>query len=81
MGLEVSVRKKGHGKKLLKLALDWAKSEPTLYWIDLSYFAHNTPAKKLYNSFGFVECFTWKDRLRVGHHVIDDTVMMLEIKK
>ncbi|MBC7714924.1 MAG: N-acetyltransferase [Rhizobacter sp.] len=80
MGLEMCVRGQGFGKKLLMMAIDWAKSEETLYWIDLTVLDHNLPAKKLYKSCGFEECFTWKDRLRVGPHIIDDTVMMLKLK-
>jgi RimJ/RimL family protein N-acetyltransferase len=80
MGIELSIRGKGHGKSLLKFAIKWAKLQPSLDWIDLSYFAHNTPAQRLYKSCGFIECFTWKDRLRVGPHVIDDTIMTLDLK-
>lgn len=80
MGLEMSVRGKGYGKKLLQFAIDWARAQDSLYWIDLSYFSHNTPAKKLYMSCGFSELFKWEDRLRVGHHVIDDVVMTLKLK-
>lgn len=81
MGLEESVRGKGFGKKLLEMAITWAKTQDSLYWIDLSYFAHNLPAKKLYESFGFEKCFIYEDRLRVGHHKIDDVIMTLKLKE
>jgi RimJ/RimL family protein N-acetyltransferase len=80
MGLETSVRGQGHGKNLLELAIDWAKSQDSLYWIDLSYFAHNLPAQKLYNSCGFKQLFVYEDRLRVGTHKIDDVFMTLKLK-
>jgi RimJ/RimL family protein N-acetyltransferase len=80
MGLEESVRGKGYGKKLLEFAIDWAKKQDSLYWIDLSYFAHNLPAKKLYTSCGFKELFVSEDRLRVGHHIIDDVGMVLKLR-
>lgn len=80
MGMEMEVRGLGYGKKLLQLAIDWAKIEQTLFWIDLQYFSHNTPAKKLYESAGFKELFKYEDRLRVGPHVIDDVIMTLKIK-
>jgi RimJ/RimL family protein N-acetyltransferase len=80
MGIESEYRGKGYGKKLLEMAIEWAKKEPTLYWIDLQYFSHNTPAKNLYKSVGFKELFTYVDRLRVGHHIIDDVIMTLKLK-
>lgn len=80
MGIEMSMRGKGHGTQLLAMALEWAKKEESLYWIDLQYFAHNLPAKKLYTSMGFRELFVYKDRLRVGPHIIDDVIMTLNIK-
>nr|BDT29650.1 GNAT family N-acetyltransferase [Bacteriovorax sp. HI3] len=80
MGLEMAARGQGHGKKLLEMAIAWAREQESLSWIDLSYFAHNIPAKKLYTSCGFKELFVYEDRLRVGHHVIDDVVMTLKLK-
>lgn len=80
MGIEESARGQGVGKKLLQMAIEWARTEESLYWIDLSYFAHNLPAKKLYTSFGFEECFVYKDRIRIGNHIIDDVIMTLKLK-
>ncbi|MBY0415349.1 MAG: GNAT family N-acetyltransferase [Bdellovibrionales bacterium] len=80
MGLELELRGQGIGTKLLTLAIDWAKDQDSLHWIDLSYFSHNTPARKLYTSCGFVELFTYVDRLRVGQHRIDDVFMSLKLK-
>lgn len=80
MGLEMSARGKGYGKKLLEIVIAWVKTQESLYWIDLSYFSHNTPAKKLYTSCGFTQLFIYEDRLRVGDHVIDDVFMTLKIK-
>ncbi len=81
MGLEMKVRGQGYGKKLLMYSLEWAKSKPTLDWVDLSYFSHNLPAQKLYTSCGFQKLFTYEDRLRVGETKIDDVYMMLKLKK
>jgi RimJ/RimL family protein N-acetyltransferase len=80
MGLEAPLRGQGLGKQLLDYAINWAKSEDSLVWIDLSVFAHNTPARKLYTNAGFVELATLEDRLRVGHHRIDDVLMALKLK-
>jgi len=81
MGLEESVRNRGFGKKLLQHSIDWAKTQPQLHWLDLSYFAHNLPAGKLYSSCGFQKLFTYEDRLRVGEVKIDDVYMTLKLQK
>lgn len=80
MGLEDALRGQGLGKKLLAFAIDWAKAQPSLFWIDLSVFAHNTPARKLYANAGFTEIAVLEDKLRVGHHQIDDVLMALKLK-
>lgn len=80
MGLEESVRGQGHGRKLLEFAINWARNQESLHWIDLSYFSHNLPAKKLYHSCGFKELYIYEDRLRVGPHIIDDVGMILKLK-
>lgn len=80
MGLEIPIRGQGIGKKLLTMAIDWARKEESLHWIDLSFFAHNLPARKLYTSCGFKELFTYEDRLRVSGTSIDDVFMMLKLK-
>ena len=80
MGLEIKMRAQGYGKQLLQLAILWAKQQESLYWIDLQYFAHNLPAKKLYESAGFTQLFKYEDRIRVGQHVIDDVIMTLKLR-
>lgn len=80
MGLEAPLRGQGLGKQVLDFAIDWAKSQPTLHWIDLSVFAHNAPARKLYSNAGFTELVVLVDRLRVGGTSIDDVYMTLKIK-
>ena len=80
MGLEMSVRNKGFGSQLLKYTIDWAKTKPELFWIDLSYFSHNLPAEKLYSSCGFKKLFTYEDRLRVGDIRINDVYMTLKLR-
>lgn len=80
MGMEESVRGQGYGKRLLRMAIEWARDQDNLYWMDLSYFAFNLPAKKLYTSLGFVELFTYEDRIRVDGVSIDDVQMVLKLK-
>lgn len=80
MGLEAPLRGQGLGKQILQMAIDWAKAQDSLTWIDLSVFAHNTPARKLYTSAGFTERAILEDRLRVGGTSIDDILMTLKLK-
>lgn len=80
MGLEAALRGQGLGKQLLEFAINWAKSQESLVWMDLSVFAHNTPARKLYTGAGFTEVATFHDRLRVGGTSIDDVYMTLKLK-
>ncbi len=80
MGIEMSMRGKGGGKLLMKTALNWAREQDFIEWIDLSVFDHNLPAKKLYSSFGFQELYTIKDLFRVEGISIDDVQMVLKLK-
>jgi RimJ/RimL family protein N-acetyltransferase len=81
MGLEESIRGKGIGKELMKTAIQWARTQNTLHWLDLTVFAHNTPAINLYKTMGFSELYTIADRLRVEDVSIDDVYMVLNLKK
>ncbi len=80
MGLEAPLRGQGLGKQLVEFAINWAKSQESLVWMDLSVFAHNTPARKLYVGAGFTELVTLHDRLRVGGTSIDDIYMTLKLR-
>jgi len=79
MGIEREYRGKGYGPKLLQTVINWAKAQPTLEWIQLQVFENNTPAKRLYKKFGFVECGTTPDLFRINGNKIDDTTMILRV--
>ena len=81
IGLERAVRGRGLGRELTQCAIDWAKQQPTLAWIDLYAFAHNEPALRLYRSMGFREIGTTKDLFRVDGHSIDDAHMALALQR
>jgi len=80
MGIEQKYRSRGYGKLLLKAAIDWAKEQDFLSWIDLDVFAHNPVAIKLYRSFGFKPVGKIFDRIRVNQHRIDDLQFSLNLK-
>lgn len=78
MGVERGWRSKGHGRRLLEVAVAWAQRSE-LAWLDLGVFAHNTRARALYASVGFVEVGVTPDRFRVDGVVIDDVAMVLAL--
>jgi RimJ/RimL family protein N-acetyltransferase len=78
MGVERPYRGRGHGRALLAAAIAWARSAE-LAWLDLGVFAHNTRARRLYASVGFVEVGTTRDRFRVDGAAIDDVAMVLAL--
>lgn len=81
MGIERSHRSKGLGSLLMNEALNWARSQPSLDWIQLNVFTHNEPAKNLYRKFGFQEVGTNLDLFRVMGQKIDDTEMTLPLRE
>lgn len=82
MGLRRSFTRQGHGRRLMELALRWAREEARLAWIDLGVFSDNLPAQKLYRSMGFVELGVRPDAFRVAGDVrIDDILMVLDLRE
>lgn len=79
MGIELDYRHMGLGKSLMSEAIQWAKAQTFLKWIDLGVFSHNAPARRLYESCGFVECGRTIDAFRVDNHIIDDIQMVLDL--
>jgi len=78
MGIERGARGKGHGRALLEHAIKWSR-RAELDWLDLGVFAHNTGARKLYASVGFVEVGIVRDQFRVEGMQIDDVVMVRKL--
>lgn len=79
MGIEMPFRSLGIGKVLLKTALEWARNESDVAWIDLSVFANNIAAQKLYEGQGFKILYTIEDALRIEDEIYDDIQMVLKI--
>ena len=79
MAIEPQYRSKGVGKLLLGELIDWALAQRFLKWIDLGVFAHNAPARRLYESRGFVEVGRTVDAFRVDGHSLDDVLMTLDL--
>lgn len=77
LGIEEPWRGQGLGRRLLQTAIDFARAEPRLHWIDLCTFATNTPARTLYQKLGFRETGIVRDRFRIAGQSIDDVQMSL----
>ena len=81
MGIEDGFRSAGVGSGLMKAAIDWAIGQPFLSWIDLGVFAHNHPARRLYEKFGFSEAGRTIDLFRIDGHSVDDIQMVLDLRQ
>jgi RimJ/RimL family protein N-acetyltransferase len=79
IGVERTQRGLGVGSALLQAAIRWSRQERDLLWIDLSVFAHNERARRLYEKLGFVEIGRTADAYRMGKQSIDDVHMTLRI--
>lgn len=79
IGVEREFRGQGVGNALIAAALTWARRERKLGWIDLSVFAHNQRALRLYERLGFRETGRTADAYRVGDLRIDDVHMVLAL--
>lgn len=78
MGIQAPHRGQGGGTELLRQALDWARDQPGIDWIDLGVFDGN-PARRLYARLGFVEQGRVPDRFRVDGARIDDISMSVSL--
>lgn len=76
MGLQREHTAKGWGGKLIVAAVGWARDEAKLAWIDLGVFAHNAPARKLYERMGFIEVGRQPDRYRIDDGVVVEDIQM-----
>lgn len=81
MGMETSMRGRGYGKLMVQTALDWARAQPELDWVDLYHFASNTPASTLYAKFGFKEVGRVPDTYRIQGTSFEDVMLTLKVKK
>lgn len=79
IGILRSARGQGWGRKLTEAALDWAKAQNSLDWVDLYAFTHNAPARALYRAIGFREVGTTEDLFRVDGVSVSDTHMVLRL--
>jgi RimJ/RimL family protein N-acetyltransferase len=65
MGVHRDARRQGLGERLLGTALDWARTQPGLDWVDLEVLSNNAPARRLYERCGFVFAGELPDLFRI----------------
>jgi ribosomal protein S18 acetylase RimI-like enzyme len=80
IGLIRPARGRGIGRALTQAAIDWAKAQGSIDWIDLYVFTHNKPALALYRAMGFQEVGTTEDLFRVQGTSVSDTHMVKRIQ-
>ncbi len=76
MGLRRSFTGRGLGRRLLDTAVDWARTQKNLEWIDLGVFAENETAIKLYKRYGFMETGFRRDAFRLEDGAVVDEILM-----
>ncbi len=79
IGIERPHRGHGHGRRLMHAAIDWARNQPSIDWIDLGVFEGNDIASALYESLGFERLGRTPDRFRVDGLAITDIQMALHV--
>jgi ribosomal protein S18 acetylase RimI-like enzyme len=65
MGVHRAYRRRGLGAQLLDTAVDWARDEKGLKWIDLEVLSENHPAVTLYLHAGFTMTARIADMLEI----------------
>lgn len=81
MGINRAFTGKGLGRQLAVAAIDWAREEAGLSWIDLGVFANNARARRLYASLGFVEQGAREDAFRIDAGItVTDVQMALDLR-
>ena len=65
MGVHRAYRRRGLGAQLLATAIDWARQQDGLKWVDLEVLAENHPAVALYLRAGFAMTARIEDMLQI----------------
>jgi len=81
IGIEAPYRGHSLGKKFMTHAIDYARKQNGLSWIELRVFANNVPALSLYRKLGFEKAGVLPDRFRLHGQSIDDIIMVLNVQQ
>jgi GNAT superfamily N-acetyltransferase len=74
-------RGRGIARRLYEAAIDWARGQGRLAWLDAEVFAHNEPALSLHRSLGFVETARIPDMFRLDGMSVDDVRLSLRLDR
>jgi RimJ/RimL family protein N-acetyltransferase len=77
LGVQRPYRGVGLGRRLMLEAIEWAREQPSIDWLDLGVFVGNEPAERLYRALGFQEIALRRDLFRIDGQSIDDRAMTL----
>ena len=80
MGVHRAYRRRGLGAQLLGTAIDWARGEDRLKWIDLEVLSENGPAVALYLRAGFTMTARIEDMLEIDGESLDLSYMSLFLR-
>jgi len=78
IGVQAAYRGLGVGAALLQTLLDWAAAEPELERVELSVFAHNEGAIRLYRKLGFTEEARLRHAFKLADGSYYDEIMMVK---
>jgi ribosomal protein S18 acetylase RimI-like enzyme len=79
VGVLETYRRRGMASSLFEAALEWARDQMQLIWLDAEIFGHNEPALSLHRRLGFVETARITDRFRFDGTPIDDVRLSLRL--
>ena len=79
IGVHRSHRRRGLGRQLLQHAIEWARREPSLHWLDLEFLGGNLGAERLYRQLGFQETGRAPDFFRIRGQEIENIQMTLRL--
>jgi ribosomal protein S18 acetylase RimI-like enzyme len=80
MGVHRAYRRRGLGAQLLGTAIEWARGETRLKWIDLEVLSENGPAVALYLRAGFRMTARIEDMLEIDGESVDLSYMSLSLR-
>ena len=72
-------RRRRIAASLFEAAIDWARGQPQLAWLDAEVFAHNEPSLSLFGRLGFVETARIPDLFRFDATPVEDVRLSLQL--
>ena len=79
VGVLEPYRGRGIARHLYDAAIEWARGQDRLAWLDAEVFAHNEPALSLHRRLGFVETARIADLFRLDGRPVEDVRLSLRL--